>query len=215
MIRLSLLPTSHPLGFQPKWVRSSTQYNPRFNLLMGRSRSFASTTYDNFALFRLGFPVATARKALTKPQTVTRRIIMQKARRHPCKHRAPTACKRMVSGSLSSPSRGSSHLSVTLLSSLSVIREYLALRDGPRRFSRGFTCPDLLRYPPGGSADVAYGAVTLYGRPFQVSSAIRLLCNSHVEDPTTPQGKTPAVWAVPRSLAATDGIDFSFYSSGY
>ncbi len=43
LIRLSLLPTSHPLGFQPKWVRSSTQYNPRFNLLMGRSRSFAST----------------------------------------------------------------------------------------------------------------------------------------------------------------------------
>jgi hypothetical protein len=31
------------------------------------------------------------------------------------------------------------HLSVALLSSLSVIREYLALRDGPRRFSRGST----------------------------------------------------------------------------
>ena len=46
LIRLSLLPTSHPLGFQPKWVRSSTRYNPRFNLLMGRSRSFASTTSD-------------------------------------------------------------------------------------------------------------------------------------------------------------------------
>ena len=36
----------------------------------------------NNALFRLGFPWAPARKALTKPQTVTRRIIMQKARRH-------------------------------------------------------------------------------------------------------------------------------------
>ena len=82
LIRLSLLPTSHPLGFQPKWVRSSTRYNSRFNLLMGRSRSFASTTYDKIALLRLGFPVAPARKALTKPQTVTRRIIMQKARCH-------------------------------------------------------------------------------------------------------------------------------------
>ena len=49
---------------------------------MGSSRSFASTTADNFALFRLGFPVASARKALTEPTTVTRRIIMQKARRH-------------------------------------------------------------------------------------------------------------------------------------
>ena len=82
LIRLSLLPTSHPLGFQPKWVRSSTRYNPRFNLLMGRSRSFASTAADKIALFRLGFPTAAARKALTKPTTVTRRIIMQKARRH-------------------------------------------------------------------------------------------------------------------------------------
>ncbi len=79
----------------------------------------------------------------------------------------------MVSGSHSSPSRGSSHLSVTLLSSLSVIREYLALRDGPRGFSRGFTCPDLLRYPPGGSDTFAYGAVTLYGRLFQ---AVLLAC---------------------------------------
>jgi hypothetical protein len=88
LIRLSLLPTSHPLGFQPKWVRSSTRYNPRFNLLMGSSCSFASTTNDpclrrdTGALFRLGFPVASALRALTWPLTVTRRIIMQKARRH-------------------------------------------------------------------------------------------------------------------------------------
>lgn len=138
LIRLSLLPTSHPLGFQPKWVRSSTRYNPRFNLLMGSSRSFASTAGDNVALFRLGFPGASVRKTLTRPPTVTRRIIMQKARRHTL-NRAPTACRRMVSGSVSSPSRGSSHLSVALLSSLSVVREYLALRDGPRCFSRGST----------------------------------------------------------------------------
>ena len=108
---------------------------------MGSSRSFASTARDYVALFRLGFPLASARKALTWPRTVTRRIIMQKARRHTLLegHSAPTACKRMVSGSHSSPSRGSSHLSVALLSSLSVVREYLALRDGPRRFSRGST----------------------------------------------------------------------------
>jgi len=82
LIRLSLLPTSHPLCFQPKWVRFSTQFNPRFNLLMGRSRSFGSTTGNKFALFRLGFPMAPALKALTRLPTVTRRIIMQKARRH-------------------------------------------------------------------------------------------------------------------------------------
>ena len=82
LIRLSLLPTGHPTGFQPRRVRSSTQFNPRFNLPMGSSRSFGSTTSDKFALFRLGFPVASARKTLTGPLTVTRRIIMQKARRH-------------------------------------------------------------------------------------------------------------------------------------
>jgi hypothetical protein len=49
---------------------------------MGRSPDFASTAADIDALFRLGFPEATALKALTAPSTVTRRIIMQKARRH-------------------------------------------------------------------------------------------------------------------------------------
>jgi hypothetical protein len=60
---------------------------------MGRSLGFASTARDNVALFRLGFPMASALRALTGPRTVTRRIIMQKARRHTL-NRAPTACKR-------------------------------------------------------------------------------------------------------------------------
>ena len=57
----------------------------------------------------------------------------------------PTACRHVVSGSVSSPCRGSSHLSLALLGSLSVAREYLALRDGPRGFKPAFTCPVLLR----------------------------------------------------------------------
>ena len=139
--------------------------------------------------------MASVRKTLTEPLTVTRRIIMQKARRQalPDKsgHSPPTACKRMVSGSHSSPSGGSSHLSVAILSSLSVIREYLALRDGPRRFSRDSTWPDLLRYPSRDCTSAAYGTVTLYGRSFQDRSASRQFCNSHVRGPTTPQGKPP------------------------
>jgi hypothetical protein len=68
---------------------------------MGSSRSFASTANDIVALFRLGFPMAPALKALTEPLTVTRRIIMQKARRHTARrHGAPTACRHMVSDSL-------------------------------------------------------------------------------------------------------------------
>src|ERR1700760_2779668 len=81
------------------------------------------------------------------PNTVTRRIIMQKARGQSARrHGPPTARRHGVSGSVSSPGRGSSHRSVALLGSLSVVIEYLALRDGPRRFRPGFTCPTLLGY---------------------------------------------------------------------
>jgi hypothetical protein len=64
--------------------------------------------------------------------------------------RAPTACRHVVSGSLSSPQRGSSHLSLALLGTLSVAGEYLALRDGPRSFRPASTCPVLLRCQAGG-----------------------------------------------------------------
>ncbi len=62
-----------------------------------------------------------------------------------CPHGALTACRHVVSGSLSSPCRGSSHRSLALHGSLSVAREYLALRDGPRRFGPAFTWRVLLR----------------------------------------------------------------------
>ena len=48
---------------------------------------------------------------------VTRRTVLQKVRGH-CITTAPTACKRKVSGSLSLPSRGSFHLSFTVLYSI-------------------------------------------------------------------------------------------------
>jgi len=66
---------------------------------------------------------------------------------HPegCARRALTACRHVVSGSLSSPHRGSSHRSLALLGSLSVTREYLALGDGPPGFGRTSTCHVLLR----------------------------------------------------------------------
>ena len=62
---------------------------------------------------------------------------------------------------------------------------------------------------------VAYGTVTLCGPPFQTVLLADQLCNSHVRGPTTPQRKTSAVWAISRSLAATEEIDFSFFSCGY
>src|SRR3954453_1990546 len=117
---------------------------------MGSSPGFASTTPDFFALFRLAFAAAPPLKGLTWPGTVTRRIIMQKARGQAgLRQCPPTACRHGVSGSVSSPDRGSSHRSVALLGSLSVVIECLALQDGPRRFRPGFTCPTLLGYRRG------------------------------------------------------------------
>src|SRR5882757_9290670 len=106
------------------------------------------------------------------PGTVTRRIIMQKARGHAARrHRAPTACRHGVSGSVSSPGRGSSHRSVALLGSLSVVIECLALRDGPRRFRPGFTCPTLLGYRIG---ELAMSPTGLSPAPVPLSSGLRL-----------------------------------------
>src|SRR5262252_5883639 len=51
--------------------------------------------------------------------------------------------------------------------SLSVRNEYLALRDGPRGFKQGFSCPALLRYLLRVWINFVYGSVTLYGAPFQ------------------------------------------------
>src|SRR5215471_10414356 len=117
---------------------------------MGSSPGFASTTPDSLAHLRLAFATAPPLKGLTSPDTVTRRIIMQKARGQAgLRQRPPTACRHGVSGSVSSPDRGSSHRSVALLGSLSVVIAYLALRDGPRRFRPGFPCPTLLGYRSG------------------------------------------------------------------
>jgi hypothetical protein len=58
-------------------------YYPHFILAMRRSRGFASAAYNFVALFRLGFPSAPPQNGLTSLKTASRRIIMQKARRHP------------------------------------------------------------------------------------------------------------------------------------
>src|SRR3954467_15821655 len=132
------------------------------------------------------------------PDTVTRRIIMQKARGQAGRSQCPpTARRHGVSGSAPPPDRGSPHLSVALLGSLSVVIECLALRNGPRRFRPGFTCPTLLGYRSGGSASVADGAVTRSGAPFQGTSAGRNLDHSHATDPTTPRRVPPRFRLVP------------------
>ena len=92
-----VLPPLHPGHASVTWFRV---YRPQLD-----------------APLRLAFASAPAQNALTSLVTVSRRIIMQKARGQafPYGHSPPTACRHVVSGSLSSPCRGSSHLSLALL----------------------------------------------------------------------------------------------------
>ena len=61
----------------------------------------------------------------------------------------------------------------------------------------------------------AYGALTLSGGPFQAASATNPMRTGLAPSgPYNPGPKGP-VWALPRSLAATGGISFDFFSWGY
>ena len=72
----------------------------------------------------------------------------------------------------------------------------------------------------------AYGTITPYGRAFQLLLLYMYLatlqpdCNPTTQGPTTPhmqrlQAYTYMVWALPRSLAATNGISVDFSSCRY
>ena len=104
MISLSLLATAHPSTFQRTLVRSSTTCYCSFNLAMARSPPLrVYSPRLNFALVTLAFASPPYRKHLGLPRTITRRLIMQKARRHHPKM-APTPCRHTVSGTFHSPS---------------------------------------------------------------------------------------------------------------
>ena len=114
LISLSPLPTSHPNTFQRIPVQSSISCYRNFNLLKGRSLGFASTPTDYGALLRLAFASAADLKSLTLPVRVTRRIIMQKARRHHTKWLRPLVSERFQD-LFHSSIRSTFHLSFTVL----------------------------------------------------------------------------------------------------
>src|SRR6266702_6383766 len=109
LIGLSPLPTGHPPGFQPWWVRSSTRSYPRFNLPMGRALRFGSTACDSDrpiqTRFRYGYPtrvnLATYRNSQAHSSKGTRSLHFS-----PKAENAPTACRHTVSGAISRPLTG-------------------------------------------------------------------------------------------------------------
>ena len=113
----------------------------------------------------------------------------------------------MVSGTLSLPFLGCFSPFPHGTCSLSVSGECLALADGPAGFTRGSTCPALLRMLPG----FCRLRVPDYHRlwcDFPDASARIYLAMSQSYNPTGTG--IPVVWALPRSLATTGGITFCF-----
>ena len=114
LIGLSLLPSPHPEAFQRLLVRSSIWCYPDFNLDKGRSLGFASATAD-YAPYSDSLSLRIrASSHLTSHATVTRRFIMQKARRHTKMVLRPLVGERFQ-GLFHSSVRGAFHLSLTVL----------------------------------------------------------------------------------------------------
>ena len=147
---------------------------------------------------------------------------MQKARgqafRSKLRHSPPTACRYTVSGTISLPSQGFFSPFPHGTGSLSVTWKYLALRDGPRRFPRDFSCPAVLRNL---SSEPICCRLPGCHRLWPIvpdRSTRQLFGNSLASKPDRPYN--PDVQAHrfgldPRSLAATSGITFVFFSSRY
>ena len=128
------------------WVRSSIAFYGNFNLDMDRSPGFGSAPTDSFALLRLGFPSAPHLWCLTSPASATRRTVLQKVRGSSCKD-VPQLVNTGFQVLFHSPP-GVLFTFPSQYYALSVTKEYLGLRGGPRSFHQGFSCLDVLWIPP-------------------------------------------------------------------
>ena len=127
------------------WVRSSTTSYGSFNLDMDRSPGFGSMISDSNVLLTLAFASAPDLKSLTLPLIITRRTVLQKVRRR------TFVLRQLVNTGFQVLFHSPPGVLFTFPSqyyALSVTKEYLALRGGPRMFSQGSTCLDLLWIPP-------------------------------------------------------------------
>ena len=148
---------------------------------MGSSPGFGSTPCDSIALFRLAFAAAPGVTPLTLPQRVTRRLILQKARRQAFHPKLSIALRLLVGTRFQvlfhSPHRGSFHLSLTVLVHYRSPRVF-SLGKWTSQLPTGLACPVVLKDSDRSLISFAYGAITLCGRPFQCRSARDQFCNS-------------------------------------
>ena len=211
MIGLSPLPSSHPSGFQPTSVRSSTACYGGFNLLKGRSPRLRVCPHVRIR------PVQTRFRYGSGPEGLNLHV-----RSNSPDHNA----KGTQSGPCGPSYRLSAHgfrfcftRHLAYFSpfphgtrALSVIEEYLGLEGGPPGFAQHSTCAALLGIPLGAVRIRLQGCHLLWrafpGR-FTLASCIPR------RGPTTPGEQAPQVWPIPRSLTATRRISVDFCSTGY
>ena len=160
------------------------------------------------ALFRLAFASAPAVTALTLPHTLTRRLILQKARGHPFLLGLPPSVSERFQVLFHSPHRGSFHLSLTVLVRYRSSRVF-SLGAWSPQLPTGLACPVVLWYPAHAFRFSGTGlSPSLVGLP----SAVPLSYSALSARPSTP-------------LAVASSLGFSafarhysrnrFFSSGY
>lgn len=217
LIGLSPLAPGHRPGFQPRSVRSSTRSYPRFNLPRARSSRFGSRTRDWNALIGLAFATA-APHGLASPRTTDSQTHFSIGT--PSPRKAPTDCRHTVSETLSLPSRGAFHLSLTVLVRYRSDRNIQAY---PTVGADSHGIPRVPRYlgtRTGRQRAFGYGAITLYGREFNPVRLTRRFITAagpvgaRTPSPTTPMPQPPTGLTRhrfghhPLSLATTHGISF-------
>src|ERR1044072_3921188 len=136
LIGLSPLPTAHPLSLQPKWVRASTTSYRRFTLAMGRSLRFGSRTHhytpDGDTPYSDSLSLRLPLHGLTSRHVPDSQAHSSKGTPSPhAQTRALTDCRHTVSGTLSLPSRGTFHHSLTVLIRYRSLRSIQAYRVVP------------------------------------------------------------------------------------
>ena len=137
MIGLSPLSAGHRRRFQPTCVRPSTGSYPRFSLPTDSSPGFASAARDSSRPVKARFRYGSLSVNLAPRQ----RLAGSFYKRHavtPLKG-APTARGRTVSGTVSLPSRGAFHLSLTVLvryRSQGSTQAWMVVHPGSDRVSR-------------------------------------------------------------------------------
>src|SRR5438270_1422842 len=207
-VGISPLSTAHPPVLQHWWVRASTNCYIRFTLAMDGSRGFGSHRRYSclFAHFRLGFPQAPELcRSLTRNVDALAGSFYKRHAISPCllgQEWPLTAGAYVVSGSLSSPSRGAFHLSLTVLVHYRSLLVFSLGEWSPQlptrlHVSRGTQDP---------SPQQRHSSTGLSPAPVALSNAFDCCAAAWCWSYNPTGSCEPVVWALPGSLATTTGI---------